>query len=112
MELLRELAVASCQEPANLSYELFAGTEDDHHIVILETYIDVDGFAAHRTSEHFERIGRGRILALLTHRKIEEYSVERQGSAGGRGALAANLGARRHIWRAACNAFPRKEAAS
>ncbi len=78
VELLRELAAASCQEPANLSYELFVGLEDDHHIVILETYADADGFVAHRTSAHFDRIGRGRILPLLTRRKIEEYAVERQ----------------------------------
>jgi quinol monooxygenase YgiN len=78
VESLRELAVASRQEPANLSYELFAGLEDDHHIVILETYVDANGFAAHRTSEHFERIGRGRILPLLIHRTIDEYSAEGQ----------------------------------
>lgn len=74
--LLQQLAAASRDEPANLSYEVFASIEDEHHIVILESYADAEGFEAHRESEHFERIGRGRILPLLARRVIEEYSFE------------------------------------
>lgn len=76
VNLLKELAAASREEPANLSYEVFTSVEDDRHIVILETYADAEGFAAHRVSEHFERIGRVRILPLLTRRVIEEYSIK------------------------------------
>lgn len=76
VHLLGELATASRAERANLGYEVFIGTEDDHHIVILETYADAAGFEAHRNSEHFEQVGRGRILPLLSHRVIEEYAME------------------------------------
>jgi quinol monooxygenase YgiN len=74
LPLLDELTAASRAEPANLGYDYFCGREDPNHIVILERYTDVDGFAAHRASEHFQRIGVGQIIPLLDNRVIEEYA--------------------------------------
>jgi Uncharacterized conserved protein len=73
LELLAELAAASRTEEANLSYEFYQGAEDRNHIVILERYTDAAGFAAHRESEHFQRIGFGQIIPLLASRSVEEY---------------------------------------
>ncbi|MDQ0276495.1 quinol monooxygenase YgiN [Arthrobacter silviterrae] len=73
LALLAELARASRQEPANLSYEFFQNGEDPEHIVILERYVDAAGFERHRDSEHFQRIGAGQIIPLLTSRRVERY---------------------------------------
>lgn len=74
LPLLDELTAASRTEPANLAYDYFCGREDPNHIVILERYTDADGFAAHRLSEHFQRIRAGQIIPLLDNRVIEEYA--------------------------------------
>lgn len=74
LSLLDELTAASRTEPANLGYDYYCSRENPNHIVILERYTDADGFAAHRTSEHFQRIGAGQIIPLLDNRVIEEYA--------------------------------------
>ncbi|MCD2440719.1 antibiotic biosynthesis monooxygenase [Agromyces sp. SYSU K20354] len=73
LELLGELAAASRAEPANQAYEFYRGVERPDEIVILERYDDEAGFAAHRESEHFQRIGVGRIIPMLADRVIERY---------------------------------------
>lgn len=73
LELLVELAAASRTEPANRAYDFYRGVENPDEIVILERYDDAAGFAAHRDSEHFQRIGMGRIIPLLADRIIERY---------------------------------------
>lgn len=74
LPLLDELTAASRAEPQNLAYDYFCSRENPNHIVILERYTGADGFAAHRTSEHFQRIGFGQIIPLLDNRMIEEYA--------------------------------------
>ena len=61
LELLGELAAASRAEPANHAYDFYRGVADP------------DEIAAHRESEHFQRIGVGRIIPLLADRVIERY---------------------------------------
>ncbi|SIO04331.1 putative quinol monooxygenase [Agromyces cerinus] len=73
LELLGELAEASRTEPANHAYDFYRGVANPDEIVILERYDDEAGFAAHRESEHFQRIGVGRIIPLLADRVIERY---------------------------------------
>ncbi|MFF2276712.1 putative quinol monooxygenase [Agromyces sp. NPDC058126] len=73
LELLGELAAASRTEPANRAYDFYRGVANPDEIVILERYDDEAGFAAHRESEHFQRIGVGRIIPLLADRVIERY---------------------------------------
>ncbi|MEF3402916.1 putative quinol monooxygenase [Agromyces sp. CCNWLW203] len=73
LELLGELAAASRTEPANRAYDFYRGVANPDEIVILERYDDAAGFAAHRETEHFQRIGVGRIIPLLDDRVIERY---------------------------------------
>lgn len=73
LALLGELAEASRTEPANRAYDFYRGVANPDEIVILERYDDEDGFAAHRESEHFQRLGVGRIIPLLADRVIERY---------------------------------------
>lgn len=71
--LLGQLATASRQEPANLSYEFFQNVNDPAHFVILERYTDAAGFAAHREYEHFKTIGFDQIIPRLENRVVESY---------------------------------------
>ncbi len=73
LELLAQLASASRTEEANISYEFFRGAENPGHIVILESYTDAAGFAAHREYDHFKTIGMGQIIPKLASRRIESF---------------------------------------
>jgi quinol monooxygenase YgiN len=75
LELLSELTAASRTEPANLGYEYFRGVENSDEIVIIESYLDAAGFAAHREAEHFQRIGVGQIIPLLEGRVIVKMNA-------------------------------------
>lgn len=71
--LLRELAEASRNESANLSYDYFQSVDHPAHFVILERYASAAGFEAHRQQAHFRDIGRAQIMPLLERRDIETY---------------------------------------
>lgn len=71
--LLPELAAASRTEPANLDYVIARDLEDPTRFVIVETYVDESGFAAHREAEHFRRIGAGTIIPLLADRTVAGF---------------------------------------
>ncbi len=73
LELLSQLAALSRTEDANISYEFYRGVEDSGHIVILESYSDAAGFAAHREYDHFKTIGLGQIIPKLKSRRIESF---------------------------------------
>lgn len=73
LALLGELAASSRTEPANRAYDFYRGVTNPDEIVILERYDDEAGFAAHRDSEHFQRIGVGRIIPLLADRVVERF---------------------------------------
>lgn len=74
-ELLAQLAEHTRSEPANLYYEYFQSTVDPHHFVILEKYKDASGLDAHRDTPHFQSIGVGKIIPLLSRREVESYTV-------------------------------------
>lgn len=74
LALLGEMAAATRQEAANVSYEFFQGAEDPDHIVILERYTDAAGFSAHRESEHIARIGASQIIPRLASRSILTFA--------------------------------------
>jgi quinol monooxygenase YgiN len=71
--LVAELAAASRTEKDNLSYQVGRDLLDPAHFLIVETYNSAEGFEAHRESEHFQRIGMGRIIPLLASRVIERF---------------------------------------
>lgn len=73
VKLLGELAAASRQEPANISYDYYRQVEVPGEILIVEKYTSIAGFEAHRESEHFQRIGVHNIIDRLVHREVESY---------------------------------------
>jgi alkyldihydroxyacetonephosphate synthase len=75
--LLRDLAAASRREPENVSYEVFRSIENEHELVLLESYSSPEGFEQHRSSPHFEDLGRGQIIPLLTSRRVNSYELAR-----------------------------------
>lgn len=72
---LTELAAATRKEPNNLYYEFFRSPLEPDHFVILEKYSDAGGLAAHRETEHFQRLGFGTIIPLLERREVESHMV-------------------------------------
>ena len=71
--LLAEMAVATRAEAGNISYDFFRGVEHSDQIIILESYVDAAGFAAHRDYEHIERIGAAQIIPRLASRSIQTF---------------------------------------
>lgn len=65
---LRELVSASREEAGCLGYHAYHG--DGGEIVLVERYADHDALAAHRTSDHFQRLALGTIVPLLTARDV------------------------------------------
>jgi quinol monooxygenase YgiN len=72
--LLAELVAASRQEEGNLSYEATQDVVDPERFVIVEMYVDDAAFAAHRASEHFQRLGFGEIIPRLESRVVQTFS--------------------------------------
>lgn len=68
LQLLAELTEATRAEPGCISFEYFRAVEDPAELVILESFIDANAFAAHRDAEHFGRIGVEQIVPLLASR--------------------------------------------
>lgn len=75
---LMELAAASRLEAGNLSYVVTRSLEDRDHFVIVESYGSPAGFEAHRSSEHFQRIGLGLIVPALADRSVQAFSGDGQ----------------------------------
>ncbi|MFS0911199.1 putative quinol monooxygenase [Microbacterium sp. 179-I 3D2 NHS] len=72
--LLAELATASRSEEGNVSYEATQDVLAPERFVIVEVYVDDDAFAAHRASEHFQRLGFGEIIPRLESRVVQTFS--------------------------------------
>ena len=72
---LTELAAATRTEPCNLYYEFFRSPLDPDHFVIMEEYGDANGLAAHRETEHFQRLGLGTIIPLLERREVSSHLI-------------------------------------
>lgn len=71
-EKLYELATASRGEAANLSYDISRNMENPSQFTIVEKYVNAAGFATHRETEHFQRIGLGMIIPCLEKREVIE----------------------------------------
>ncbi|MET1018546.1 MAG: putative quinol monooxygenase, partial [Microterricola sp.] len=67
LDLLAELPEATRAEPGCISFEYFRNVENPNEIVIVERFVDEAGFATHRETEHFTRIGE-QIAPLLAAR--------------------------------------------
>jgi quinol monooxygenase YgiN len=70
LTLLGEVAAKSTREPGNLFYEVHQSTADRQLLVLHEAYRDEPALAAHRATEHFQRLVLGKIVPLLAHREV------------------------------------------
>jgi quinol monooxygenase YgiN len=73
--VLERFAQACRAEPGCLSYEIFRSTSRPERYMSIERYTDVDAFAAHRASGHFQEIGLGEVMPLVVIRDIALYGA-------------------------------------
>ena len=73
VELMRELAEASRQEPGCEMYHPCRDPEDPRSFLFYEQYRDRDAFEAHGASEHFQRLAAGKLFGLLESRERSFY---------------------------------------
>ena len=74
--LLNQLADATRAEPGNLSFEAYRQLNDEREIVLLERYVSLDAFSAHRASEHYKDLVLGQIVPRLDNRVVETFVVD------------------------------------
>lgn len=71
MEILRELALASRQEPGCATYVPHFVEGEPDTVLIYEQYLDQAAVEAHRASEHFRKYAIGGLYQLLRERSSE-----------------------------------------
>lgn len=70
MAALNELAKESRAEEGNLDYRVHRSFDDDHSILLFETYRDKEALEVHRNSVHYQNYGLKTIVPLLSHREV------------------------------------------
>ena len=74
-ETLRALAEASRQEPGCVSYIPHQVEDDPDTVVIYEQYRDTKALAAHRASDHFNRLAVGGLYQRMRQRTVENLTA-------------------------------------
>jgi quinol monooxygenase YgiN len=74
-ETLRQLAEASRQEPGCVSYIPHQVEDDPDTVVIYEQYQDAKSLAAHRASDHFQKLAVGGLYQRMRERLVENLTA-------------------------------------
>jgi quinol monooxygenase YgiN len=74
-ETLRQLAEASRKEPGCVSYIPHQVEDDPDTIVIYEQYQDAKALAAHRASDHFQKLAVGGLYQRMKDRAVENLTA-------------------------------------
>ena len=74
-EILLALTTASRQEPGCVSYTPHAVYGDPDTIVIYEQYKDAKSLAAHRASDHFQKLAVGGLYQRMRERVVENLTA-------------------------------------
>ena len=74
-ETLRQLAAASLTEPGCVSYVPHTTEDDPDTVVIYEQYKDSKALAAHRASEHFQKLAVGGLYQRMREREVENLTA-------------------------------------
>jgi quinol monooxygenase YgiN len=74
-ETLRHLAEASRKEPGCVSYIPHQVEDDPDTVVIYEQYKDAKALAAHRASEHFQKLAVGGLYQRMRERLVENLTA-------------------------------------
>jgi quinol monooxygenase YgiN len=75
LEVIRELAEATRQEPGCEAYVPCQDPEDARSFLFYEQYEDKAAFEAHGASEHFQRLAAGQLWDLLESRERTFYET-------------------------------------
>jgi quinol monooxygenase YgiN len=74
-ETLRQLAEASRKEPGCVNYIPHQVEDDPDTIVIYEQYKDQKALAAHRASDHFQKLAVGGLYQRMKDRAVENLTA-------------------------------------
>ena len=74
-EILRELALASRQEPGCVTYVPHHMDGDPDTVLIYEQYLDQAAVEAHRASLHFREYAAGGLYQLMRDRSVENLAA-------------------------------------
>jgi len=74
-ETLHQLAEASRKEPGCVSYIPHQVEDDPDTIVIYEQYEDAKALAAHRASDHFQKLAVGGLYQRMKDRQVENLTA-------------------------------------
>lgn len=72
LSLLKELVEKTRNEPGNISYNIYQSAEDASEIFLHERYMDGDAIAAHKDSEHYQKIV---LTQIIPHLEIRELNI-------------------------------------
>jgi quinol monooxygenase YgiN len=75
LEVIRELAEATRQEPGCEAYIPCQDPEDPRSFLFFEQYVDRAALEAHGSSEHFQRLAAGQLWDLLDSRERTFYET-------------------------------------
>jgi quinol monooxygenase YgiN len=73
--ILRQLAEASRKEPGCVSYIPHQVEDDPDTVVIYEQYKDAKALAAHRASDHFQKLAVGGLFQRMRDRAVENLTA-------------------------------------
>lgn len=71
LALIAELRPKSLAEPGCLAYEVYQSVDVPRSILLVERYRDQAALEAHKQSAHYQELVVGRVLPLLTDRRVE-----------------------------------------
>jgi quinol monooxygenase YgiN len=74
-DILRQLAVASREEPGCVSYVPHTVEDDPNTVVIYEQYRDRAAAEFHRTTPHFKKFAVGGLYQLMRERQMENLTA-------------------------------------
>jgi quinol monooxygenase YgiN len=74
-DILRQLALASRQEPGCVSYVPHTVEDDPNRGVIYEQYLDRAASEFHRSTPHFKKFAVGGLYQLMREREVENLTA-------------------------------------
>jgi quinol monooxygenase YgiN len=74
-DILRQLALASRQEPGCVSYIPHTVEDDPNRVVIYEQYLDRGASEFHRSTPHFKKFAVAGLYQLMREREVENLTA-------------------------------------
>jgi quinol monooxygenase YgiN len=74
-DILRQLALASREEPGCVSFVPHTVEDDPNKVVIYEQYVDRAASEVHRGTPHFKKFVVGGLYQLMREREVENLTA-------------------------------------